>query len=417
MIVFRGRVIDGNGGAPIEDGAVAIDEKYIEYVGKYKELPEKYRNAESVSIPDGTLMPGLIEGHVHMSWGGANSIHWIDYTPQMEMARSLKNLADLRNEGYTAVRDMGSGAVFLKEPAREGLLDIPRIFAAGRILSQIGGHGDAYQKLTLEASEKVYGPAFLVTGVDEVRKACRINARNGADFIKIMTTGGVFSQGDKAGETCHFSRDEIRAAVEEAENMGTYVSSHAQANKGIRTALENGVKCIEHGFYIDDYCIDLMLKNNCYLVPTLSIMHTSMLFNRSNPNVLPELREKTMRSYEAHYKNLDKAHKAGVKIGMGCDFVSDKAMGCTYDRANMEFERMEAAGFSPMEIIQAATKTNSELILMDKQVGTLENGKFADLILVSGNPLQDIKIMCQAENVKMVVQNGRVVKDIRDKQN
>lgn len=280
MMVLKGRVIDGNGGKPIQQGAVAVEKNKIAYVGPAAGLPAEYKAAPVYELPNGSILPGLIEGHVHMSWGGANSIHWINYTPQLEMARALRDLGYLREQGYTAIRDMGSGCVFLKACVAEGLIDVPRIFAAGRILSQIGGHGDAYQKLTLEASERVYGPAFLVTGVDEVRRACRINARNGADFIKIMTTGGVFSQGDKAGETCHFSRDEIRAAVEEAENMGSYVSTHAQANKGIRTALENGVRCVEHGFYLDDYCIELMLKNGCYLVPTLSIMHTSKMVCR-----------------------------------------------------------------------------------------------------------------------------------------
>ena len=416
MKVLKGRVVDGNGGPPIEKGAVAIDGRRIKFVGDVRALPPEFSDAQEYEIVDGTILPGLIEAHVHMSWGGGNSINWINYTPQLEMARSLKNMEYLRNEGYTAIRDMGSGCVFLKDAVAEGLLDIPRIFAAGRILTQIGGHGDAYQKLTLEASEKVYGPAYIVTGVDEVRRACRMNARNGADFVKIMTTSGVFSQGDKAGETCHFSRDEIRAAVEEAENMGSYVSSHAQANKGIRTALENGVKCIEHGFYIDDYCIELMLRKDCYLVPTLSVMHISKLFNESNPNILPELKKKTLRSYEAHYISLEKAHKAGIKIGMGCDFVNDSVMGCTYDKANMEFERMEAAGFSPMEIIQAATKTNSELILMQDKVGTLEKDKLADVIMVSGNPLEDIKILCDADNVKLVLQDGNIVKDVHESQ-
>ena len=414
--VLKGRVIDCTGKPAIEQGAVVISGKQICYVGPAVQLPQEYAAAPVYETENGTIIPGLIEAHVHLSWAGANSINWINFTPQMEMARALRDLGYLRNAGYTAVRDLGSGCVFLKEPAAAGLLDIPRIFAAGRILSQIGGHGDAYQKLTLEASEKLYAPAYLVTGVDEVRRACRINFRNGADLVKIMTTGGVFSQGDKAGETCHFSREEIRAAVEEAENNGTYVSSHAQANKGIRTALENGVKCIEHGFYLDDYCIELMLKNDCWLVPTLSIMHTSKVYNENNPNVLPELKEKTLRSYEAHYRSLEKAHKAGVKIGMGCDFVNDPALGCTYDNATMEFERMEVAGFTPMEILCAATRTNSEILLMQDKVGTLEAGKLADVVLLSGNPLEDIKMMRNANNVKMVFQDGRIVKDIRAKQ-
>ena len=411
--VFKGRVIDGRGGAPIERGAVAVEGNQIAFVGAQEALPPRFAHAQVFEVENGSILPGLIAAHVYLSWGGANSIHWINYTPQLEMARALRDMGYLRQQGYTAVRDMGSGCVFLKAAVAEGLLDVPRIFAAGRILTQIGGHGDAYQKLTLEASERVYGPAFIVNGVDEVRRACRINARNGADFIKIMTTGGVFSQGDKAGETCHFSRDEIRAAVEEADNMGSYVSSHAQANKGIRTALENGVRCIEHGFYLDEYCVELMVKNGCYLVPTLSIMHTSKVYNETHPDVLPELREKTLRSYEAHYRSLDLAHRAGVKIGMGCDFVNDATMGSTYDHASMEFERMKAAGFSAMEIIQAATRTNAELLMMQDRVGTLEQGKLADLILVEGNPLDDITLLCDAGHVKTVLQDGRVVKDIR----
>ena len=149
MLILKGRVIDCTGKAPIEDGAVVTCENHIRYVGESAGLPAEYAGGDICQITDGTILPGLIEGHVHMSWGGANSIHWIDYTPQLEMARALRDLNYLRNEGYTAVRDMGSGCVFLKECVREGLLDLPRIFAAGRILTQIGGHGDAYQKLTL----------------------------------------------------------------------------------------------------------------------------------------------------------------------------------------------------------------------------------------------------------------------------
>jgi len=411
MIILKGSVITAAGNGQIEKGAVVLDGNKIKLVCRENELPE-YTNAETYSVEDATIMPGLIEGHVHLSWGSASAIGWITSTPQLAMARALRDLKYLRSQGYTSVRDMGSDAIMMKPAIAEGLLDIPRIYGAGKILTQIGGHGDAYQKLSIEASMRAYSPSVIVTGVDEVRMACRINARNGADFIKIMTTGGVFSQGDKAVSHSHFSVEEIRAAVEEAENIGSYVAAHAQANRGIKAALKNGVRTIEHGFYLDEESIELMLKNNCYLIPTLSIMHVSKLYFEKTTGVMEYLREKTLASYEAHYHSLEMARKAKVKIGMGCDFLSDAEFGCTYDKATMEFERMEYAGFSPIEIITMATKVNSEIIMMQDKVGTLEAGKLADVILVAGNPLDDIKIMCNADNVKMVIQDGRIVKNI-----
>ena len=278
MIVLKGRVLDGNGGAPIEKGAVVLEDNRIRLVCQQSQLPDD-PTAEVYELEDGTIMPGLIDAHVHMGWGSATAVDWISMTPQLSMARALRDMAQLRQQGYTAFRDLGSDVLLMRPAVAEGLLDVPRIFGAGRIISQIGGHGDVYQKLSLEASQRAYSPAFIVNGVDEVRRACRINARNGADLIKIMTTGGVFSQGDKATPHSHFSQEEIRAAVEEAENMGSYVSTHAQATRGIKMALKNGVKCIEHGFYLDEECIELMVKNDCYLVPTLpSCTHRSCIF-------------------------------------------------------------------------------------------------------------------------------------------
>lgn len=411
MLVLKGRVIDGNGGEPIEKGAVVIEGKKILLVCPERECPE-YPHAQVISIEDGTIMPGLIEQHVHMGWGSATAANWITSTPQLTMARTLKELEMLRNSGYTAIREMGGEAIFLKPAVAEGLLDCPRICGSGKFLTQIGGHGDVYQKITLEAITHTFIPGIIVTGADEVRRACRVNARNGADFIKIMTTGGVFSQGDKATPHSHFSQEEIRAAVEEAENMGSYVSTHAQANRGIKLALKNGVKSIEHGFYLDDECIEIMLKNECYLVPTLSIMHTSKMFFQRQDSSLDYLKEKTYAAYEAHYRSVERAHQAGVKIGMGCDFLGDENFGCTYDKATMEIERLEVAGLSPLEIITSATKIGAELILMADQLGTLEAGKLADIILVKGNPAVDIKLLTSAENIKVVVQDGKIKKDI-----
>lgn len=410
MIVLKGRVLDGNGGAPIEKGAVVLEDNRIRLVCRQSELPDD-PTAEVYELEDGTIMPGLIDAHVHMGWGSATAVDWISMTPQLSMARALRDMAQLRQQGYTAFRDLGSDVLLMRPAVAEGLLDVPRIFGAGRIISQIGGHGDVYQKLSLEASQRAYSPAFIVNGVDEVRRACRINARNGADLIKIMTTGGVFSQGDKATPHSHFSQEEIRAAVEEAENMGSYVSTHAQATRGIKMALKNGVKCIEHGFYLDEECIELMVKNDCYLVPTLAIMHASKLYFQGKEGVLPYLKEKTERSYEAHYRSLEMARKAHITVGVGCDFLGDAAFGCPYSEATLELERLCVAGYMPMEVITMATKVNARLLQMEDQLGTLETGKLADVLLVEGRPDEDIRVLRRSDHVKLVVQDGRIVKN------
>lgn len=410
MIVLKGRVLDGNGGAPIEKGAVVLEDNRIRLVCRQSQLPDD-PTAEVYELEDGTIMPGLIDAHVHMGWGSATAVDWISMTPQLSMARALRDMAQLRQQGYTAFRDLGSDVLLMRPAVAEGLLDVPRIFGAGRIISQIGGHGDVYQKLSLEASQRAYSPAFIVNGVDEVRRACRINARNGADLIKIMTTGGVFSQGDKATPHSHFSQEEIRAAVEEAENMGSYVSTHAQATRGIKMALKNGVKCIEHGFYLDEECIELMVKNDCYLVPTLAIMHASKLYFQGKEGVLPYLKEKTEKSYEAHYRSLEMARKAHITVGVGCDFLGDDAFGCPYSEATLELERLCVAGYTPMEVITMATKVNARLLQMEDQLGTLETGKLADVLLVEGRPDEDIRVLRRSDHVKLVVQDGRIVKN------
>lgn len=410
MIVLKGRVLDGNGGAPIEKGAVVLEDNRIRMVCRQSELPDD-PTAEVYELEDGTIMPGLIDAHVHMGWGSATAVDWISMTPQLSMARALRDMAQLRQQGYTAFRDLGSDVLLMRSAVAEGLLDVPRIFGAGRIISQIGGHGDVYQKLSLEASQQAYSPAFIVNGVDEVRRACRINARNGADLIKIMTTGGVFSQGDKATPHSHFSQEEIRAAVEEAENMGSDVSTHAQATRGIKMALKNGVKCIEHGFYLDEECIELMVKNDCYLVPTLAIMHASKLYFQGKEGVLPYLKEKTEKSYEAHYRSLEMARKAHITVGVGCDFLGDAAFGCPYSEATLELERLCVAGYTPMEVITMATKVNARLLQMEDQLGTLETGKLADVLLVEGRPDEDIRVLRRSDHVKLVVQDGRIVKN------
>ena len=191
MIVLKGRVLDGNGGAPIEKGAVVLEDNRIRLVCRQSELPDD-PTAEVYELEDGTIMPGLIDAHVHMGWGSATAVDWISMTPQLSMARALRDMAQLRQQGYTAFRDLGSDVLLMRPAVAEGLLDVPRIFGAGRIISQIGGHGDVYQKLSLEASQRAYSPAFIVNGVDEVRQALADADGYNAVLIDVKSPLGNF---------------------------------------------------------------------------------------------------------------------------------------------------------------------------------------------------------------------------------
>ena len=191
MIVLKGRVLDGNGGAPTEKGAVVLEDNRIRLVCRQSELPDD-PTAEVYELEDGTIMPGLIDAHVHMGWGSATAVDWISMTPQLSMARALRDMAQLRQQGYTAFRDLGSDVLLMRPAVAEGLLDVPRIFGAGRIISQIGGHGDVYQKLSLEASQQAYSPAFIVNGVDEVRQALADADGYNAVLIDVKSPLGNF---------------------------------------------------------------------------------------------------------------------------------------------------------------------------------------------------------------------------------
>ena len=250
------------------------------------------------------------------------------------------------------------------------------------------------------------GQPLTVTGLAELRQRVMIrlcSRRSG--FVPYPELGSELYRMNRANQ------ERIRAAVEEAENMGSYVSTHAQATRGIKMALKNGVKCIEHGFYLDEECIELMVKNDCYLVPTLAIMHASKLYFQGKEGVLPYLKEKTERSYEAHYRSLEMARKAHITVGVGCDFLGDAAFGCPYSEATLELERLCVAGYTPMEVITMATKVNARLLQMEDQLGTLETGKLADVLLVEGRPDEDIRVLRRSDHVKLVGQDGRIVKN------
>ena len=248
----------------------------------------------------------------------------------------------------------------------------------------------------------------LADGPDEIRKACRDQFRAGADFIKITTTGGVTSQGDSPSHA-QYTVEEIKVAVEEADMHGTYVSSHAQTLRGIKNVLKAGVMSIEHCFQVDDEVLELFAKTGAWIVPTFTILQCYLSHIELMP---PDVAAKARWAGDLHFESIATARKAGIKIGYGTDLISDPVV-CPYGENNLkEFHYLSKIGMSPMETIMAATKTGSEIIMRDKEVGSLEAGKLADITVCDGNPLENIDILTSINNIKLVMIDGKIKKDI-----
>ena len=360
-----------------------------------------------LEIENGTVLPGLIEQHCHIAGSGTlNTVEMYQKSIPELICQAVADCGALLDAGFTSARDVGGFGNLMRESFDKGIVRGPRISSSGKIMTQTGGHGDLVQKLPVDLCRGL-GFAHIVDGVDACRQAARIEFRAGADFIKIMTTGGITSQGD-INTHAHYSMDEIRAFVDEAKRRDTYVSTHAQGTQGIKNALLGGVISIEHGIFLDDECVDLMVKNNAYLVPTFSIAHMYMKFIDFIPAwIVPKIKS----SYEAHYVSVRKAHEAGVKIGLGADFLGDPVI-CPYGKNGMEFEQLAVAGLSPMETIVSATKIGAELMQMEGSIGRLADGFLADVIVVAGNPLEDISLMANPDNVKIVIKDGKIEKKI-----
>lgn len=407
MLAIKGRVIDATGAAPLEKGTVMIDGNRIAAVcsaGEY--IPAE--GTQVIDVGDGTIMPGFIDQHVHIGClGSANLEKTYSLTVYEKTCQAVYDMERMLEAGFTSVRECGGFGSHLREPIKKGLVRGPRITAAGRTITQTGGHADNYQKFPPEFNVR-NEVAILVDGVDEMRRACRTQFRDGADFIKIMTTGGVTSQGDSPTHR-QFSDSEILAAVEEADMHGTYVASHAQTLPGIKSALRCGVKSIEHVFELDDEAVELFLRNGAWIIPTFTVLECYL----RRPELLPgAVLEKAKWARDIHRRSIEKAYKAGIKIGFGSDLLSDPEIAPYGERALEEFRHLSEIGMSPMEAIIAATRTGAEITAKADELGTIEPGKLADITVCAGNPLLDIGTITRIDNIKLVVQDGKIVKNI-----
>ena len=408
-VITGGTLIDGRGGEPTQGASVVVNEQgRIEDVGRTDSFP---KGAKVIDVAGKTIMPGLIDCHAHL-FVDLKPFHELALTPpSLRVLQATENAKATLDGGVTSIRDTSGTPLGFKMAAEQGLIPAPRLRIAVAPLSQTGGHADltlpsgiVYPLLPL--ADGVEWPNGICDGVSEVRKAARAVLRAGADFIKIMTSGGVLSPGDQP-TYAQFTREETAAIVYEARAQGKTVASHAQATEGIRIAVESGVESIEHGIYLDESVVDLMKKRDTFLVPTLQFPKAAIRRGEESPgSVLPESMLKAREVIDDHRASIRMAIESGVKIAMGTDASVER-----HGNNAEELELLVETGMTPMQAIVAATKTAAECAHMDSDVGTLESGKFADLLVVDGNPLEDISLLQHKARLLMIMQGGVALKD------
>jgi len=407
VAIVGGTLLDGTGREPIKDATVLFNESIIK-VGPSEDikLPNK---VEAINAAGMTVLPGLIDAHIHLS--GRRTRDQLRDIIESDSLKAIRCVVDVNNAlemGFTTLRDVGSTiGLSLRTAINEGTVLGPRIVTAHKIISQTAGHGDIHY---LPLSWVKESGRLIVDGPDECRKAARMNIREGVDLLKLCSTGGVMSQKDVPGSP-QFTIDEIKAIVEEGHRVGIKVASHAQGAEGIKNAIISGVDTIEHGTYIDDEGIQMMIEEKKILVPTLAI-NWKIITEGEKFNISPWALSKAKDAAEVKYRNTMKAYKAGVKIAMGTDF-SSPPMTPLGENA-IELWLLVREGMKPMDAIVSATKNAAEAADLDKKLGTLEKGKLADLIIVEGDPLKDIKILQDKTKIKMVFKGGNVMVDRRN---
>ena len=394
ILFENGKVIIGNGKV-IERGTVAVDGNSFKFVGPGKQYPLSEKDMV-FNISGKTILPGLIDAHVHLCVDGSpDPITSLlkDSLPMLTL-KAADHARQTLEAGVTTVRDMGGKDyidIAIRDCIESGILQGPKMLCSGKLVCMTGGH---WWQFGREAN-----------GVDEVRAAVREQLKAGADLIKLMATGGIMTKGVEPGST-QFTLEELIAGVEEARKAGRRTATHAQGTEGIKNALWAGIHSIEHSFFLDDEAIELLLEMKAFVVPTLCAPY-HILKAGVRKGVPAYAVEKSGKVMKSHWESVKKARKAGVPIAMGTD------AGTPFNRHGENLKEMELlvkVGFNPMEAIVATTKTASEVLGLEKKVGTLEKEKLADLVVLDGDPLKDITLLQRRDRLLAIMKEGRFYK-------
>jgi imidazolonepropionase-like amidohydrolase len=410
LAITNGTIIDGLGGDPRTGMTLLIENERITALGRQSEVAIP-RGAQVIDAMGGSILPGLIDTHVHFTMEYPDVLRGLLTPPSLRLLLAIPRMRATLEAGVTTVRDAAGAPAGLKMAVERGIIAGPRMQVAISLISQTGGHGDGFYPCCADIG--FFGGSFtdipngVADGVEEVRKAVREVLRAGADWIKLATTGGVLSTSD-APTSSQLTVDEIATAVYEAAAQEKRCMAHAQGSQGIKNALLAGVVSIEHGVYLTEELIDMMLKQDAYLVPTLIAPLSVIEFSQGHPDLLPPMMAiKAVSVVEAHQKSFRMAVEAGVKIAMG----TDSGVG-RHGENGKELLLMVKNGMTPMQAIQASTAEAAQLLHLKDELGTLEVGKLADVIIVDGDVLNDIASIANPANVKLVLKDGLAAKNM-----
>ncbi len=403
LMIRGGNVLRGPDLTPEHGLAVLIDGEWISRIAPERELALG-RGWRVLDAAGHTVLPGLIDAHLHFFGSRSpDPMLWAIEPPLLDCARAVFDAWKVLDHGFTTVRDVGSrNGVALKGAIDEGSMVGPRVVPAHMGLSMTCGHGDVHNL----PSEWLCGcsmMAFIVDGVDNVRRAVRQSVRDGADVIKVWASGGTMSERDSL-EDQHFSDEELQTIVAEAHRLRRKVAAHAEGLLGARAAIRAGVDSIEHGFVLDEEACAEMRRRGVFLVATLALLDRVV----NTPGVPEYAKIKARPMFQAHLDSFKLAHAMGVRIGSGSDAFSDPVT--PFGEYNIrELELMVAAGMPPLRALRAATVDNAELLGLADRIGSIEEGRLADILLVKGELADSIDPLTKRGNVTTILKGGRVM--------
>ena len=408
LLIRGGIVLKGERLEPVRGEAIVVEDGRIARLGPERGIAAG-KSWRTIDAEGHTVLPGLIDAHVHFFGSRSpDPMMWAIEPPMLNCVRAVSDARKLLDHGFTTVRDVGSrNGVAIKRAVDEGAIMAPRTVPAHYGLSMTCGHGDVHNI----PSDWLCGcssMAFIVDGPQNIRRAVRRTIRDGADVVKIWTSGGTMSERDSL-EDQHFTDEEIHAAVSEAHALRRKIASHAEGILGARASIRAGVDSIEHGFELDEEACAEMKRKGIFLVATLALLDRVA----NTPGVPEYAKRKAEPMFAAHLKSFRLAVEMGVKIGSGCDAFSEPMT--PFGPYNLrELTLMQEAGLKPLDVIRAATASNAELLGLGDRLGTLAPGKLADILIVKGDLTAGVQPLVDSENRSAILQGGKRIPRLAD---